>query len=140
MYVVQSKQLEHTITVDSPCSFAVLLRLESNDIFECQTFFFIYSHPYFYLTLINRIVYFTISVHITREKNSYKPQDWILKVSKLLSSDLKVGDDVLWLSGPHAQVSSSRLVAANQQLTLTGKHICCSSCNRCMMWVSGWCS
>lgn len=42
-------------------------------------------------------------------------------MSNQQSSDLKVGDDVLWLSGPDAQVTSVYKLMAKQQLTLTGE-------------------
>lgn len=59
--------------------------------------------------------------HRVREAHSYATQHWILKVSNKEQSSLLVGDDVIWLSGPDAQVISSRKVKRGETFSIKGK-------------------
>ena len=52
-----------------------------------------------------------------REQFLYKSEDWVIKISNLKSSDLKIGDEAVWLSGPDAQITSSRTITASQKVT-----------------------
>ncbi|XP_067949751.1 uncharacterized protein [Watersipora subatra] len=58
--------------------------------------------------------------HRVREAHSYATQHWILKVSNKEQSSLLVGDDVIWLSGPDAQVISSRKVKRGETFSIKG--------------------
>jgi len=66
---------------------------------------------------------FLCTAHRTREEYSVDTTKWILKVSNLHSSDLKVGEDVVWLSGPEAQLKSFRRVTTSKHMLIRGSEL-----------------
>lgn len=58
------------------------------------------------------------------EKYTVKATDWILRVSSGKDSELRLSEEVVWLRGPEAQISSVKQAAASNDLTIDGETWC----------------
>ena len=61
------------------------------------------------------------SAHVQRDMYGYRSANWVIKVSNQRSSDMKVGEEVVWLSGPDAQLMSTHQVKKDDTVLLGGR-------------------